>query len=152
MKLFFINLFAYLFVRWRRKKNHIEKYYDRYSQKFDFIQASRSGDNYALYFICSVDITVDHGGKSDIINHAKTKKHQKNFEAYKSISKLKFIPVWDDFQTISAKLLFINFLLEHNIPLAAADHASSLLHEMFPNSAEVKKFFCGRTKTGQNTI
>ena len=45
-----------------------------------------------------------------------------------------------DNQAINAELLFMGFLLEHNIHFAAADHVSKLLKAMFPNSPEVKKY------------
>lgn len=131
-----------------KKRIHAQKYSDRYAQEFDFIKVSRLGQAFALCTACNADISINHGGRSDILSHAKTKKHIKNYDASKSAPKLNFSTIPDDLQTISAELLFTNFLLEHNIPLAAADHASSLFRAMFPESAEVKKFACGRTKAG----
>jgi hypothetical protein len=37
-------------------------------------------------------------------------------------------------QVTTAELLFTDFLVEHNIPLAAADHSSKLFSQMFPDS------------------
>ena len=46
-----------------------------------------------------------------------------------------------------AELLFTGFLIEHNIQIAASDHAGSLFRVMFPDSQIAKKYGCGRTKT-----
>ena len=39
------------------------------------------------------------------------------------------------------------FLLEHNVPLAAADHLTDLVKKMFPDSSIAAKFASRRTKT-----
>ena len=39
------------------------------------------------------------------------------------------------------------FLVEHNLPLAVADHIGPLLRKMFPNNAVAKRYRCGQTKT-----
>ena len=39
--------------------------------------------------------------------------------------------------------------MEHNIPLAVADHAGDLFRMMFPDSEIAKRFKCGRTKSKQ---
>ena len=44
-------------------------------------------------------------------------------------------------------MLFACYLLEHNIPFSAADHAGSLFAAMFPSSLEAKAFAAARTKT-----
>ena len=46
-----------------------------------------------------------------------------------------------------AELLFTNFLIEHNLPLATADHAGPLFRKMFPDSKIAEKYACARTKT-----
>jgi hypothetical protein len=48
---------------------------------------------------------------------------------------------------MSAELMFTNFLVEHDIPFAAANHAGDLFKKMFPDSKIAKGFQCGRTKT-----
>lgn len=52
----------------------------------------------------------------------------------------------------NAEVLFTGFLVEHNIPLAAADHAAQLFKAMFTNSAHsaaqiISNYRCARTKT-----
>lgn len=40
-----------------------------------------------------------------------------------------------------------NFIVEHNLPLAVADHLSPLLRDIFPVSETAVKYACARTKT-----
>jgi hypothetical protein len=51
-----------------------------------------------------------------------------------------------DMKVMKAELLFSNFLVEHNLPLSVADHATPLFKAMFPDSATAEKFSCRRTK------
>jgi hypothetical protein len=45
----------------------------------------------------------------------------------------------------NAEVLFTNFLIEHNVPIAVSDHAGSLFRKMFPDSEIAKKYGCART-------
>lgn len=128
---------------WRK-----QSYKDSYAKEFDFIRKSDKGEDYAFCSACVCDISIGHGGRCDIAVHAKTAKHELAYKKMKTTSKISsFMCYSSDNQTIRAELLFSNFIIEHNIPLAAADHVSKLLLAMFPNSPEVKKYACGRTKT-----
>ena len=40
-----------------------------------------------------------------------------------------------------------NFMVEHNVPFAVADHLSPLLRVVFPDSQIVKRYSSARTKT-----
>ena len=77
------------------------------------------------------------------------KRHVKNAKRVDILSKLNIKPSSnsDDLGTIRAEVLFTNFLLEHNLPVSAVDHATKLFPAMFLNSAEVRKYSCGNTKT-----
>ena len=48
---------------------------------------------------------------------------------------------------VKAEVLFLVFLIKHNLPLSIADQASKLFRNMFPDSKIVNKHRCGRTKT-----
>lgn len=50
-------------------------------------------------------------------------------------------------QIISAEVKFTAFIVEHNLPLAVADHAGPLFKSMFPDSNIAAKYGCARTKT-----
>jgi hypothetical protein len=40
-----------------------------------------------------------------------------------------------------------NFVVQHNLPLAVADHLSPLLRDIFPDSEAARKYASTRTKT-----
>ncbi|KAJ8389034.1 hypothetical protein AAFF_G00124310 [Aldrovandia affinis] len=46
-----------------------------------------------------------------------------------------------------AELCFTGFTVEHNLPIAASDHAGPLFRKMFPDSKIAMKYGCARTKT-----
>jgi hypothetical protein len=50
-------------------------------------------------------------------------------------------------QATKAALKVTNFLVHHNIPLAAADHIGPLLKDIFPDSEIAKSYASARTKT-----
>ena len=46
-----------------------------------------------------------------------------------------------------AELKVTNFLLQHNLPIATADHLGPLFKEIFPDNSIASSYLCGRTKT-----
>lgn len=40
-----------------------------------------------------------------------------------------------------------NFMVEHNIPFAVADHLSPILQDVFPDSQIAQRYSSARTKT-----
>ena len=67
------------------KQLHNQQFSERYSKEFDFIHKSRRWDSYALCVLCNVDLSISHGGRSDIMAHSKTKKQ---IEAYLLLTKI----------------------------------------------------------------
>ena len=55
----------------------------------------------------------------------------------------------EDLSVIRAEVLFTDFLVEHSIQPAVADHTGELFRQMFPDSRIAKKYACARTKTTQ---
>lgn len=131
-----------------KKERRDQKFTNRYISEFEFIQASRRSELHAFCTVCNSDISIAHSGRGDIITHSKSMKHVANFNSSKSANRLdSFLSVNGELQTTRAEVLFTSFLLEHNIPLAAADHAGPLFKNMFLDSKEAKKYSCGRTKS-----
>ena len=48
---------------------------------------------------------------------------------------------------IKAEVMITNFLVQHNLPIATADHLSPLFKEIFPDSKIAAAYASGRTKT-----
>lgn len=59
----------------------------------------------------------------------------------------KYFQNQDTSNITKAEALFSKFLISHNIPLAAADHAGPLFKNMFPDSKIASNYSAGRTKT-----
>ena len=94
---------------------------------------------------------MKHGGFDDVRKHVSSAGHIQKGKALASTSKiLNFIGrsagQTEDLTVIRAETHFTAFLVEHNIALAASDHASDLFRRMFPDSNIAKKYSCGRTK------
>ena len=48
---------------------------------------------------------------------------------------------------MTAELMMTQFIVEHNLPISAADHMTHLFPAMFPDSKIASQFACKRTKT-----
>jgi hypothetical protein len=123
-----------------------------YKMKYPFLSKSDRGDDYAFCSICSSHFSVAHGGMNDCAIHTSGEKHKKYASIVKNqrtISSFACADVYSDLdhQVMSAELSFMNFLFEHDVPIAASDHAGELFRKMFPDSAIAKKYKCARTKT-----
>ncbi|XP_056598364.1 uncharacterized protein LOC130417080 [Triplophysa dalaica] len=104
--------------------------------------------NHAFCTLCNYDIDVSHQGASDCRRHVEGKKHLKIVAATDSTPKINaFFLKSQDLRPIRAETLFTTFIVEHNLPLAAADHAGPLFRKMFPDSEIAKQYSCARTKT-----
>ena len=94
-------------------------------------------------------INISHGGISDVRKHLATSKHQQLVKAAGSCGDLiRIIPQSPTEDTVTrAEVLFANFIAEHNLPFATANHFTHLTHAMFPDSKIARAFSCARTKT-----
>lgn len=128
-------------------KQYNQVFLDSYSNIFPSIVKSRKGANFAFCTVCSVDIKIAHGGSSDIKNHLRSKKHGDLVKTQEKISKIGTFFGTDENDVINAECFFTSFILEHNLPIAVADHVGPLLRKMFPKCDAVKKYGSGRTKT-----
>lgn len=127
-----------------KKSRIIQSFREAYTKEWSFYVSSKVSKNHVLCKICGCDFSIAHGGRDDCRRH----------EAAKSVKteKLKCQPLDNFFggkddDPTHAELLFTSFLVEHNLPLAVADHAKDLFKAMFTDSNIAKKFTCGRTKT-----
>ncbi|XP_072173823.1 uncharacterized protein [Diadema setosum] len=130
------------------KKRAYQKFKKEYAQQFP-VSTSSLGDYHAFCTVCSVDFNISHGGINDIQKHIKSNKHQDQSKVRANTLPIsKFFPSNSgDHNVIQAETQFTEFIIEHNLPLAVADHASRLFRKMFPDSDIAKKYGCGRTKT-----
>jgi len=124
---------------------------DSWLTQTDCIKRSRVSNTHAFCEPCRSDFSIGHGGQHDITKHLKSEKHRSNYRAANSSRSLTsfFSNVGDmdlDAKVIEAETLFTGFLVEHNLPLSVASHATQLFKRMFPDSKIAAKYQCGRTK------
>lgn len=131
-----------------KKRGNTQKFMIEYSQQWPCLRKSDLSDGHAYCMICAADITINHGGRNDCKRHCETKKHENNAKKQKgNKSLLTCFNQKEISSAINAEAFFSRFLVEHNIPLSAADHAGPLFRKMFPDSAIAKKYGSGRSKT-----
>uniref|UniRef100_H3AUE8 DUF4371 domain-containing protein n=1 Tax=Latimeria chalumnae TaxID=7897 RepID=H3AUE8_LATCH len=94
---------------------------------------------------CSQDISIAAAGWNDISKHLKTDK-RKNEKAKSSTVPI-FSLLKKETYAVTKAECFVEFLIEHNLLLSVADHATPLFKAMFADSKIAKDFSCRRTKT-----
>ena len=119
-------------------KKWSQKFKEDYSVEWPCITRSSKGIYHAFCKICNDSISVEHGGRDDIRRHPNARSGNTMFSYFRKPS--------EEEDATKAELLFTGFLIEHNIQIAASDHAGSLFRVMFPDSQIAKKYGCGRTK------
>ena len=101
--------------------------------------------------LCANDFNIVHGGLNDIKRHADGAKHQSKLKELASNSTLMSLYSSQrrehEKSVISAEIMMAQFISMHNLPFEAADHLSTLLPTMFPDSKIAKDFACKHTKT-----
>lgn len=132
-----------------KSSKRCQEFKENYTKQWSCITASKRGIHYAYCSICNTDVSVKHSGSYDIKEHIKTTRHTSLAE---QCQKTKLIsdflsPPTLNFQVINAECLFSEFVVEHNLPISIADHATLLFPKMFPDSKIAKEYACKRTKT-----
>ena len=70
-------------------------------------------------------------------------KHQSNLNAFVTKSGNSSL----EKKTLKAEVMVTNFLVQHNLPIATADHLGPLFKAIFPDSQIASKYAAARTKT-----
>jgi hypothetical protein len=136
-----------------KKSRHNQTFIQGYSTRYPALQKSLKGPTYARCTICNSDFSVAHGGINDCKTHVEGTRHKSNFESRKNQPSISQMfgkgPQEEEMRhkISAAEMLFMWFLIEHNVPVSAADHAGPLFRQMFPDSKIAQGFQCARTKT-----
>ena len=90
-----------------------------------------------------------HQGLHDVKGHCKTSTHTTNLASWKKQSKLNYPTSDENHKTkvLNAKVMVTNFLVQHNLPLATADHHGPLFKSIFTDSKIASSYLCAETKT-----
>ena len=127
----------------KKKQRYTCKYQDKWTVEYPWLCKSRQGIEHAFCKVCVIDIKVDHGGKTDLKKHTRLQKSQNTTAPVTNLLTVNA----DTEDVIRSETLLTNFVAEHNLPFAVADHFIRLCKQMFPDSKIAKKFSCGQTKT-----
>ncbi|KAH6927818.1 hypothetical protein HPB50_008954 [Hyalomma asiaticum] len=133
----------------KERKKYLQVFLKQYTAEFGCVIASRKGEHHAFCTICKYDISISHGGRTDVVAHVSSKKHTNSVQCQEKQHRMQqFFGKQDgDNEVIRAECLFTDFLLEHSIPLSVSDHVGPLLRKMFPKCDVAKRYGCARTKT-----
>lgn len=95
-------------------------------------------------------LSIAHSRLNDATRHVSRCQHSQRAAAISKHEQIiDIFPNERDHQEIiKAEVLFIIFIVEHNLPLSVNNHAGPLFRSMFPDSKIAKKYGCARTKTG----
>jgi len=106
-------------------------------------------DQHSFFCVpCNKTIGCGHQGLKDVKDHCATDTHKRLFRtvtSQPSVSKL-FQESSTSEDVIKAEVMVTNFLVQHNLPLATANHLGPLFKAIFPDSKIAKGYACGRTK------
>lgn len=130
-----------------KRVKYVASFKDEWRSTYSWVKRSVKGDGYAFCVVCNVNISISHGGKNDLTKHQKTVTHIASAEAAKSTPKVTSLLASGPDKVTTAETLFCHFIVEHNLPMAVADHFSSLVKQMFPDSEIAKNFACMPSKT-----
>eukprot|EP00057_Strongylocentrotus_purpuratus_P010834 XP_011665308.1 PREDICTED: uncharacterized protein LOC105438778 [Strongylocentrotus purpuratus] len=131
------------------KSKYYQKYKDDYHLEWPCVGKSTKGEYYAFCTVCGADISIKSGGRNDVFRHITSDKHKQTAKSRgntKGIQSFFRSAAGDDSAT-KAEALFTGFLVEHNLPVAASDHAGPIFKKMFPDSNIATKYGSARTKT-----
>ena len=97
----------------------------------DVITQTKLEESYFHCKICDKDVSCSHGGASDLVQHCTAVTHQKLEKERRtkpSIGSFTYTKISStDILTRKAEIKLTGFLAEYNLPIAPADHLSSLI-------------------------
>ena len=111
-----------------------------------------SNDRFSFHCIpCARAISCGHQGLKDVKVHCERVTHKKRVDAAKKTQSIaQLIATGTDSTSknvIKAEVMVTNFLVQHNLPIATADHLVLLFKEVFPDSKIAASYASGRTKS-----
>ena len=117
----------------------------------DFPIRAVTGDKHKFHCIpCGKNVSCHHQRLGDVKVHCERDMHKKNLGQLKKQKTLRFASnevTTHSKKVTNAEVKVTNFLIQHNLPIATADHLGPLFKEIFPDSSIASSYSCGRTKT-----
>lgn len=125
------------------------KFSDTYCKEWKFIKRGRF-EYEAECSVCNCFISIGHGGRSDIVDHIKSKKHTNRFAApscSKTLQNYFVVPQSsEDNKVRAAELTLAYHTVKHHHTFRSSDCTNKLNSILFDDSSIAKKFSSARTK------
>lgn len=99
---------------------------------------------------CGKNLSCHHQGLKDVEDHCKKETHLKNYSSWKKQAQLSFCKSPEsnfENKVLNAEVMVTNFIVQHNLPIATADHLGHLFKKIFPDSKIASSYSCAKTKT-----
>ncbi|XP_061885006.1 uncharacterized protein LOC133635755 [Entelurus aequoreus] len=133
-----------------KKKKYSCKFQEHWKEQFQFIGDSAKGKGYATCNFCRSDISIEHGGRADIIIHERSGKHtaaamQHGSEPIIMDHLDKRRPEGVTYAEIKMAML----IAASDIPFSFADEYYKSVKDMFPDSAIACQSANGGTRATQ---
>ena len=149
------------------------KFSEEWKKTWPFVTAVPGSPHSFRCNVCAKNLSCGHQGAADVKDHIVGQSHQKLAKTLATQPRLSFTSADPLQDKVSSKFLFYgspvsshhmqeicflcqvtraevkiaNFMVEHNVPFAVADHLSPLLRDVFPDSQIAKRYSSARTKT-----
>ena len=108
-------------------------------------------DKYKFHCLpCGKNLSCYHQGLGDVQVHCSGSAHKTNVKSWNKQTTLSFLNNQDlSFQNkvTRAEVMVSNFIVQHNLPLATADHLGRLFKIIFPDIKIASSYSSARTKT-----
>ena len=124
------------------------KFSEEWKKTWPFVSAVPGSPHKFRCNVCAKNLSCGHQGVADVKDHIASQSHQKLAKTLATQPRLTFTsadPLQDKITRAEVKIA--NFMVEHNVPFAVADHLSTLLCDIFPDSQIAKQYSSARTKT-----
>ena len=100
-------------------------------------------------YILSYDFSISHSGLNDVTSHVRGKCHGEMAKACSSRSVTSFLSPQTPQNVIEAETLWTTIVTKYNLAYETSNHATKLIHRMFPDSAIAKKLLVPTAKQQQ---
>ena len=119
-----------------------QKYRTEYTKEWPVLRRSKKSDYHVYCEPCKSEISVQYGGRDDCRRHINSAKHRDNARRVAENTDVRtfFSINTEQLNVTRAEIAMVNFLIEHNLSLAAADHATSMFNTVFVDSKIAKNF------------
>ena len=134
-----------------KKAKYSCKFITDLKKTFSFVRECPSSVKYSVHkfhcTICNVNMSLAHGGKSDIKQHESSKKHKENAKSVVRTKSFFCQPSDNTPPSIKAEVAMTMMLIQHNTFFNTSDHLPPIINRQFSECDAGREYKCRRTKT-----